>query len=472
MGRSILSIRKQFFSGHKDLNSLVHTVMCVTHIPFNYGVKAQTSGANADLWHRISHSPAGPPAGDTYFFSPRVAFPTVCTTVKAIFTIQQPRALSDVDSRHPPVLFSWYCIGPGLGNPTDTTTSGFKFLHRLGIMTLPGDLIPVPQTIEGAVAEVKEVFATSFIGFAVATTAYGICVVQVYLYYRGYPRDSVYLKFTVATLWILDTLSTIMVAHSLYTYFVTNFGNLAADAFIPWSFALENGLLTMVTITVQSFYAWQIWTVSMNPFVTAGILLLAVTSLGLGLFITVHLFRFPAVASLSAQSFQSISGPVQGTAAACDVAITTALIFYLRSRRRAGIRTTEEMIDTLILFAVCRGILTAITQIMFLVLNVAFPHRTLWQPFHQLVGKLYVNSILASLNVRRVLLGKGDPEISSRSGFSLSEEGTDSTRTMPLTFMSPKNEVVGTFNVHEEPAHHSDQESHRDSKAEILASNL
>jgi hypothetical protein len=33
---------------------------------------------------------------------------------------------------------------------------------------------------------------------------------------------------------ILDTLSTIMVAHSLYTYFVLNFGNLAADALVPW----------------------------------------------------------------------------------------------------------------------------------------------------------------------------------------------------------------------------------------------
>lgn len=36
-----------------------------------------------------------------------------------------------------------------------------------------------------------------------------------------------------------DTLSTIMVAHSLYTYFVLNFGDLAADAFIPWYVALS-----------------------------------------------------------------------------------------------------------------------------------------------------------------------------------------------------------------------------------------
>ena len=33
---------------------------------------------------------------------------------------------------------------------------------------------------------------------------------------------------------ILDTLSTIGVADALYTYYVLDFGNLAADALIPW----------------------------------------------------------------------------------------------------------------------------------------------------------------------------------------------------------------------------------------------
>ncbi|KAJ6600364.1 hypothetical protein DFH09DRAFT_1355669 [Mycena vulgaris] len=360
-------------------------------------------------------------------------------------------------------------------------------------MASPAGPVPDPQVLAAAIAEVKEVFATSFIGFAVATTAYGICVLQCYLYYRTYPKDSIYLKLTVGTLWTLDTLSTIMVAHSLYTYYVLNFGDLAADALIPWhvvqapfpvrrltflfrSFALENGLLTLVTITAQCFYSWQIWTISRNVLVTGCILLLALASLGLGLYITIHLFRFPAVASLATHSFQSISGPVQGTAAACDILITMALIFYLHSRRRSGIRTTEEMIDTLILYAVCRGILTAITQIMFLALNVGFPNRTFWQPFHQVVGKLYVNSILASLNVRKVVLGKGDPEKSTLSGFSRSTGGTDSTRTMPLAFIVPKPATtMGTFDVRDEDQdqdqdqdHHSDRPSEHDNKREII----
>jgi hypothetical protein len=33
---------------------------------------------------------------------------------------------------------------------------------------------------------------------------------------------------------LFDTLSSMMTAHALYTFFVLNFGNLAADAYIPW----------------------------------------------------------------------------------------------------------------------------------------------------------------------------------------------------------------------------------------------
>ncbi|KAJ7861608.1 hypothetical protein B0H13DRAFT_2072716 [Mycena leptocephala] len=334
-----------------------------------------------------------------------------------------------------------------------------------GAPTDPAAAAAMAAAIAAAIAEVKEVFATSFIGFAVATTAYGISVLQVYLYFRKYPKDEIILKLTVGSLWILDTLSTIMVAHSLYTYFVLNFGNLAADALVPWSFALENGLLTGVTIIAQCYYSWQIWTISRNPIVTGTIFLCAVASCGLGLYITVHLFRFPAVASIGEPSFQAISGPVQGTAGACDILIMLALVYYLRSKRKGGIKTTEQMIDTLILYAMCRGILTAIVQILFLALNVGLPERTYWQPFHQLVGKVYVNSILASLNVRNVIAGKGDPEKSDNQWGPSSDSngGTDSTRTMPLAFIARKTDTSGSFDPDV-----SDNQLHHDRKGEIL----
>ncbi|KAJ7612767.1 hypothetical protein FB45DRAFT_1065451 [Roridomyces roridus] len=355
-------------------------------------------------------------------------------------------------------------------------------------MSAPGlppgapDPAAAAAALAAAIAEVKEVFGTSFIGFAVATTVYGIALLQIYLYLRHYPKDSIHLKLTVGLLWLFDTLSTIMVAHSLYTYFVLNFGDIAADAKVPWSFALENGFLTMVTITAQSYYSWQIWNISNGNissrhdacprfmwyallfvsyfwsiahrqqdwgFISPSICTSTSPSPSFSEPLltspdrNVLRFQDPTVASISTHHFRAVSGPVQGTAAVCDILIMLSLIYYLRSKRRSGIRTTEDMIDTLILYSMCRGIVTAITQILFLGLNVGIPDHTYWQPFHQLVGKLYVNSILASLNVRRVILGRGDPENSERTTKSTSR-ATGSTGTMPLAFLRPKTDTEMT----------------------------
>lgn len=275
---------------------------------------------------------------------------------------------------------------------------------------------PSPEAIAAAIAKVKEVFGSSFIGFSIATSFYGISVLQSYLYYRNYPKDSVILKLTVAFLWILDTLSTIGVADALYTYYVLDFGNLAADALIPWSFALENTMLTFITITAQFFYAFQIWSISRNRAVTGVVLVLALAAFGVGLYVSVHLFQFNTLVTLEEPHFLRFTGMVQGFAVTCDIVITGTLIFYLYSRKtQSSVRNTGGMLDALMLYAVCRGILTAIAQIMFLALNVGLPDHTYWQPFHQIVGKLYVNSVIASLNVRQSVRGKGSTFSGSRS---------------------------------------------------------
>ncbi|KAJ7334593.1 hypothetical protein DFH08DRAFT_965348 [Mycena albidolilacea] len=272
--------------------------------------------------------------------------------------------------------------------------------------------VPDPVVIAATIAQFKEVFATLFIGFAIATAFYGMGVLQCFLYFRNYPKDSIYLKLTVGTLLLFDTLSSMMTAHALYTFFVLNFGNLAADAYIPWSFALENGLLTIITIISQCFYAWQIWKVSLNGFVTGGILLLGFVSCGMGLYMTFHLGTV----------YKAITGSVQGLAACCDIAITIALVFYLRSKRERGVLSTKKSST----------------------LSFCFTVQTWWQPFHQLVGKLYVNSIVASLNARKTMRGNGTANISAEPSYAATP---DPISHLDLEFMSRKRTPTSTFDV-------------------------
>ncbi|KAJ7283860.1 hypothetical protein C8J57DRAFT_1498861 [Mycena rebaudengoi] len=219
------------------------------------------------------------------------------------------------------------------------------------------------------IAGVKHIFGTAFIGFAVATTC-------------------------VALLFLLDTLSTIFVAHSLYQFYVLNFGkNPLVNLLIPWSFSTEKLLVTLITFVAQCFYAHAIWNVSVSKFVTGFILFLAVI----------------------------ISGLVQGLAALNDVVITVSMCYYLQSSR-SGLPSTNLFVDRLIIYAVSRGTLTAITQVLFLVTNVALPNLTYWQPFHQAVGKLYVNSVLATLNIRSTFKEKSEVQLGT-ANFKFTAEG-------------------------------------------------
>jgi hypothetical protein len=319
-------------------------------------------------------------------------------------------------------------------------------------MASPSSAAAAAAELAALTSALKELFATIFIGFVVATTLYGVSVLQVYLYFRRYTQDRPALKTMVTILWIFDTLTTIFVAHSLFT-FVFELLNKNPSVNIIWSFTAEKLLVTIITFIAQCFYAHTIWKISKNMIITVFISVLAVGTFGLGIYTTVHLFENPALNSISTRGFLIVSGLVQGLAALNDIVITVAMSYYLHIKR-SSLPSSEKLIDTLILYAVSRGVLTAVAQIMFLVLNVAMPHHEFWLPFHMAVGKLYVNSVLATLNVRESLSRQPDeiilgPGISALGNNAQMNE-RDQTITKPITFApigvpNSGSDTVGTF---------------------------
>ncbi|KAJ7927787.1 hypothetical protein B0H13DRAFT_2312191 [Mycena leptocephala] len=317
------------------------------------------------------------------------------------------------------------------------------------------------SVIRDAIQSVKELSAAAFIGYGVSTAAYGISIVQVYLYFRNYPKDSIFLKLTVAALWTLDTLSSIVTSHGLYTVYVLNFNNLFADAYLPWSWPLAMATLSAINTSSLIFYGWQIWSVSRNFVVVGVILSLALVSCVAGICtslfsplpptdvlplspqtclfltaiyadLTVHLFLFPTIVSLFGHTTRSMTTTIESTGLVCDITITTSLIYYLRSRKAGGVRSTQDMIAELVMHAMSRGILTAVPVEYIRHLpyqDVAFPNHFYWLPFFQLLGKLYVNSILASLNARTSIRGKGQLEVSTHSALRVMEFASGSGST-------------------------------------------
>ncbi|KAL0575079.1 hypothetical protein V5O48_006882 [Marasmius crinis-equi] len=174
-----------------------------------------------------------------------------------------------------------------------------------------------PEVVAVITAGVKETLATVFIGYSVATTLYGITILQVYLYFKHYPKDHVFVKLLVLAFWTLDTLTSILVAHSLYTYIVLNFGDLLADERIPWSFALENEIVDTITLMAQSYFAYQLlklWPKA--KYFPVAVLMLALAAFALDLKLTVQLFSNLSVEALSERSVYvraNINSPLAST---------------------------------------------------------------------------------------------------------------------------------------------------------------
>ncbi|KAJ7062784.1 hypothetical protein C8F01DRAFT_1251598 [Mycena amicta] len=84
---------------------------------------------------------------------------------------------------------------------------------------------------------------------------------------------------------------------------------------------------------------------------------------------------------------------------ACDMSITAYLCIFLR-RHRNGMPRTQELLKAVMINAVNRGMLTSLTSAGTIILFVAFPN-TFWF-FLTLApnSKLYMNSMLATLNMR------------------------------------------------------------------------
>ncbi|EIW63100.1 uncharacterized protein TRAVEDRAFT_43407 [Trametes versicolor FP-101664 SS1] len=305
----------------------------------------------------------------------------------------------------------------------------------------------------------QEFFACAIIGFPIATTIYGITILQTYLYFRRYPKDSAALKSLVGGLWAMDTLTIALISHAIYNMFVLNLAHLADDVELPWSVALEVAVTDIIVVAVQFYFANQLYKLSHgNKIFTGSIVVLTIPTIVVGICkcatnhtaalfthaqlpppprLTVTLVATFRDSADGLRLFPATSRVVSLLASLqtaltllCDILITGGLCFYIRGARVAGGRArTNALVDKLMVYAINRGALVTVIQGVSLVTLVAIPRGYVYIIFSMMVGKrtpfplfplspsswlersllppgpcpVYVNSLLASLNVRASL---------------------------------------------------------------------
>ncbi|KAI0075592.1 hypothetical protein K474DRAFT_1371215 [Panus rudis PR-1116 ss-1] len=238
------------------------------------------------------------------------------------------------------------------------------------------------------------------LGGLVSTGLYGITCTQTFVYYQRNSSDRLAWKLVVFTLWILDTLDVALNGHILYYYLVANFANPLALASPVWSLLIHVTVTGVSNFLVRGMFTRKVWRLSHGNWLLTGFIC-AVSLLDLVCSIVITVKAFHATFA-GIQTFSTLLYLDFAAVFTADTTVALSLCYYLHVSR-TGIKSTDSLINVLMLYTVNTGLLTAIDATAGLVMFAAIPNSLIYVAFYLQLSKLYVNAYLATLNARDTL---------------------------------------------------------------------
>ncbi|KAI1784929.1 hypothetical protein LXA43DRAFT_1040218 [Ganoderma leucocontextum] len=284
-------------------------------------------------------------------------------------------------------------------------------------------------------ARVQEALGCIVVGLIVSSILYGITVLQAYIYFQQNARDFIKVKVLVSILVFLDTTATASITAGAFVFFVNDFGTQETLKNTPPSLALETGANALIATVSQFFFAYRLWIFSgKNTVLTGTIVVLSILSLGPALWTAAFFLDANSLFNLGLLKVRVIASLANGLSAICDILIAAGLCYYLHIGR-SGFKTSDTIIDRLMLYTIECGALTAMCQTAILVTFAALPGRIIFIPFQLVVGKLYCNALLATLNVRKKIraLNPGMRELDSEALYPIGPRSNTERRKSQTT---------------------------------------
>ncbi|KAJ3892011.1 hypothetical protein GG344DRAFT_64927 [Lentinula edodes] len=248
-------------------------------------------------------------------------------------------------------------------------------------------------------------FGALLCGSFIVILLFGIFIVQVYLYYKGYPKDKLLLKILVAFVCICELAHTICVTSGVYIMLITSYGHPEILSNFPLPFNLTVAFAAPVTAVVQAFYILRIY-----RFLNVLYIPLVLWVLCFLRFVSSYAAVGFVIEAVSVTMFElqwnwlfTVNFVV---GAFVDVAVAGILVFKLWRGRREAMKSVVAVLVVIFL------------QVM--------------------ENNLYSNSLMAGLNARNNLRHLETETEAQVYELDVHPDGTDSLRSQ-----APRNRVVG-----------------------------
>ncbi|PBK61095.1 hypothetical protein ARMSODRAFT_1025994 [Armillaria solidipes] len=253
-----------------------------------------------------------------------------------------------------------------------------------------------------AIPSLASTLGAVYLGSSIALVLYGITNLQTFLYYKRYPGDWWFYRYSVAVLWVLDTLHIVLSTHALYFYLIESFGNYLGLIKIVWSFKLDVLLNNLLIFGVHIVYSVRLWMLGrhFHRIVPWFIVLVVLGSCASTILLSYDVYMISDFVELNDIS-RTIDGSL-ATGATLDIIITLALCYYLLKIR--AVTTISRHVFTklvvVVRFVLISGLATAACSLIILITFLASPDTLVFAGIALLISKLYINSLLAMFNAR------------------------------------------------------------------------
>jgi hypothetical protein len=248
---------------------------------------------------------------------------------------------------------------------------------------------------------------------------------QFYVYTYNFPNDGKHLKFLAYGIFLLETVQSGLALCDLYYWFASGFGDLARLA-SPHFSVWDGPLLGAVTaVTVQFFFTYRIWVLSERKSWWLCLMITVFSTVAGTAEITGGIYSHVAKEFARGRVLKIIALTWLISSVLADGFITISMLYHLERRRsEGGGFFSNNAISRIVRLTVETNLLTTSVAIISLVLISVKPDTDWYTCPTAIIGKLYSNALLASLNnriairegsARKAVIRSPDTSLTSRT---------------------------------------------------------
>ncbi|OAX32848.1 hypothetical protein K503DRAFT_860113, partial [Rhizopogon vinicolor AM-OR11-026] len=235
----------------------------------------------------------------------------------------------------------------------------------------------------------------------IASCLFGCSMLQTYTYYKRFQSDRrIFQLLSKLTFKMLTLAHIICIMYWTWTLTISGFNNPGSITIFSDPRDANLILTPLISTFVQIFFIYRLFILSGSKIIAAFCIILSILNLVGTLVNAVKAIDYTAQ-SEDTQNWLTILTLV--AAAACDLAITIGLVYFLqRERRRTKVNQTQNIVDRLTLWAIETGLATSMSAVLVTAFFCAMRNTFLWTAFYEVLADVYANSLLAALNSREI----------------------------------------------------------------------